>query len=152
MNKKEIFYLGAFMISTILIGFILFTGVNQPIEIKLETGEIKTAIMPISFSLPITLFLIILSVISTSAFIFYSNILNKKIKLNKFKKVKMEILEGDEKKVYSYLLERGECIQKDLVYELQLNKSKATRILDKMSRKNLVERVSYGNTNKIRLK
>lgn len=152
MGKKQIIYLTFFIISTIFIGFILLTGMNQPIEIRLNDGEIIKTQTPINFSFPITMFLIILSIISTTSFIFYSNILNEKIKFNKLKKIKLDILEGDEKKVYEYLLEKKECIQKDLIYELKINKSKTTRLLDKMTQKNLVERISYGNTNKIRLK
>jgi len=44
------------------------------------------------------------------------------------------------------------CLQKDLVYELGISKASVTRILDKLSDKNIVERVSYGKTNKVRAK
>jgi len=152
MDRKEFFWVVNFIISTILIGFVLLIGINPIIEVVLENGEVIRSSIPISFSLSVTLFLMLLTGVSTTSFIFYLDLLNKKRKLNFANSLKLDLLFGDEKKVFEFLLSNGSYIQRDLVYELDISKTKLSRILDSLSQKKLIERISYGNTNKIKLK
>lgn len=59
------------------------------------------------------------------------------------------ILEGDEKKVYRIISEKGEILQSELVLESGFTKVKISRLLKKLERKSLIKRKPYGNTNKI---
>ncbi len=62
-------------------------------------------------------------------------------------------LSGDEYKVYKEIFDsEGEILQRELPERLGFYKAKVTRILDKLERKGLVERKSYGVTNKVVLK
>ena len=54
---------------------------------------------------------------------------------------------GDVKNVFMYLIEKGEYLQKDLVYELELTMAKVIRIFDTLEEKELVKLISYGKTN-----
>lgn len=152
MEDKKLIWLAGFSISTILIGFVLLIGINPVIEVVLENGEVIKSSIPISFSLSVTLFLMILSGIACVSLVFYLDLFNKSRKLNYSNSLKLDLLSGDEKKVFKYLLDNGDSIQKDLVFELEISKVKLSRILDSMSSKNVIERISYGNTNKIKLK
>ena len=149
MNKKESIALGLFLVSFFLVGFVLFSGVNKDITIKLENGKTINSVVPINFSLPVTIFLMVLAGIASTSFFYYITDLSKKISLTKQQRLNVNLLEGDVKKLYLFVLEKGECLQKDLVYELGLPKAKVTRILHKLDEKGLLKRISYGKTNKI---
>ena len=149
MNKKESIALGLFLVSFFLVGFVLFSGVNKDITIKLENGKTINSVVPINFSLPVTIFLMVLAGIASTSFFYYITDLSKKISLTKQQRLNVNLLEGDVKKLYLFVLEKGECLQKDLVYELGLPKAKVTRILHNLDEKGLLKRISYGKTNKI---
>jgi predicted transcriptional regulator len=152
MNKKETISLGLFLVSILLIGFILFSGINKEVTIKMESGKTFQSEIPANFSVPITLFLMILTGIASLSFYYYISDFSKKATLTNKQRLSVDMLEGDIKKIYLHILEKDECLQKDLVYELGLPKTKVTRILDKLEEKKLIRRVSYGNTNKVVLR
>lgn len=60
---------------------------------------------------------------------------------------------GEEKQIVEYLLEKKkhECWTKEIVKDLNISKVRASRRLRDLEKKGLVERVSYGNENRIRL-
>jgi len=152
MNKKEVLSLGIFLASILLIGFILFSGINKEVTINLEGGKTIKSTIPANFSVPTTLFLMILSSAATLSFYYYVSDFSKKATLTKKQRLSVNMLEGDMKKIYLYILEKEECVQKDLVYDLNLSKAKVTRLLDKLQSKDLIKRISYGNSNKVVLK
>lgn len=65
----------------------------------------------------------------------------------------LNLLEGDEKKVYKHIVDSGEAIlQKDLVMEMGFDKAKITRLLGKLEGKDLILKIKHGMTNRIVLK
>ncbi len=149
MNKKEALCLGIFLVSFFLIGFLFFSSMNNSINLTLQNGKTVTSTVPAHFSLASAIALIILSAINGASLVYYSLNIGQKLQLSKKQSLGLKMLEGDVRKVYEYLLEKEECLQKDLVYELKLPKVKVTRILDKLDKKGLIKRISYGKTNKI---
>ena len=149
MNKREAISLGLFLVSIFLIGIVLFSGINKEVTIKMEGGKSIKSDIPANFPILTTLFLMVLSGVASCSFYDYMSDFSKKFSLSNKQRISINMLEGDVKNVYMYLLEKQECLQKDLIYELQLPKAKVTRILDKLSQKGLVKRISYGKTNKI---
>jgi uncharacterized membrane protein len=92
-----------------------------------------------------------LTLIGTVSIVYYlREIFSKKTITNK-QKIVLNTLEGEEKKVYDYLIAKGGIMQRDLVYELKFSKAKVSRILDKLESKNLIKKYSYGFSNKIKL-
>ena len=76
----------------------------------------------------------------------------KRIKEKK-KKLNLEKLDRDEKKVINLLLkENGAVFQKTLMEELEIGKVKITRLLDKLEAKQLVERKRRGMNNIVVMK
>lgn len=151
-KKKETISLYLFFISTILIGFQLIIGINPNIEVELENGEIIKSTIPLSFPIYSTIILMVLTSISSMSLMYYLDILNKKKKMNLAHSIKLDLLNDNEKKVFQFLLKHDSISQKDLSYELNISKVKLTRILQKLEQKNILEKISYGNSNKIRLK
>lgn len=149
MNKKEALSLGIFLVGIFLIGFLFFSSLNTQVTIQLDSGKTITSKIPATFSLINTVFLMLLTAISTFSFVYYITDLSKKITLNKKQRLTTQMLEGDEKALYLFVLEKGECLQKDLIYELGFPKAKVTRILDRLEKKNILTRISYGKTNKV---
>lgn len=152
MNKKETLSLGVFLVSFLLIGLILFTGMNSEVTIKLENGKTISSEIPSSFPITSTLMLMLFSATGAVSLFYFLTDLSKKITLTNKQGHTLSMLEGDLKKVYLFIAEKGEILQKDLVYELGMPKARVTRILDKLADKDLVQRISYGKTNKITLK
>ena len=63
------------------------------------------------------------------------------------------LLKPDEKNIFNIILHKnGEILQKDLVNEAQMSIVRVSRILDRLEKKNLVEKKRYGATNKIVVK
>ena len=63
------------------------------------------------------------------------------------------LLKQDEKSVYDIILQKnGEILQKDLVSECQFSIVRVSRILDRLEKKNLIEKKRFGATNKIMVK
>lgn len=152
MNKKEGLALGIFLVSLFLIGFVVFLGVNTDVNIQFENEKIISSKVPANFSLFVTFFLMFLTVVATLSISYYVSDISKSINLSKKQKFTAQLLEGDDKKLYYFVLERGECLQKDLVYELGFTKAKVSRVLDRLEKKNILTRISYGKTNKIIVK
>jgi len=149
MNKKEFLSLGIFLVILFLIGMIFFVGINTDIQIQIQEGKVINSKIPASFNLSTTIFLMFLSIIGTWSFIYFISDLSKNVSSNLKQKTILKVLSGDEKKMYHFILEKGECLQKDLIYELGFGKAKVTRVLDKLDQKGAVKRISYGKTNKI---
>jgi len=64
----------------------------------------------------------------------------------------LETLTGDEKEMYQIIYDaRGEILQKDIIIS-NFSRSKVTRLLDYLEKRGLIERKSYGMTNKVVLK
>lgn len=149
MNKKELFSLGLFLVSFFLMGFIIFSGLNTDVKIKLENNKVISSKVPANYGLTTTVFLMVLSAIAGASLIYYVTDMSKKLSLSRKQQMSIRMLEGDLKIMYTFILEREFCLQKDLIYELKLPKAKVTRLLDKLTQMGLVKRISYGKTNKI---
>ena len=64
----------------------------------------------------------------------------------------LETLTGDEKEIYKIIYDaKGEILQKDIILS-NFSRSKVTRLLDYLEKSGLIERKSYGMTNKVVLK
>ncbi len=68
------------------------------------------------------------------------------------RKISIDRLEGDEKRVVEYILEKGPAYQGVIAKELGISKVRMTRILDRLEAKGLVERKRHGMTNLVVLK
>jgi uncharacterized membrane protein len=77
---------------------------------------------------------------------FYLN--NKK---NKSKKYTQNLFR-EERKIMNYLIKNKECWTKVLTKDLDIPKVRLSRKLRKLEEKGLIERIPYGNENKIKLK
>ena len=74
-------------------------------------------------------------------------IIIKKVKERK-KKLKLDGLDRDEKKVINLLIKENKAMfQKDLMEKLEIGKVKTTRLLDKLEAKQFVERKRRGMNN-----
>lgn len=152
MNKKEILAIGGFFVSVLFIGYIFISGISSEISITLESGKIVKSQIPATFTLINTLGLMFFSILGTFCLNYFMSDVSKLINLSRKQKLTVDLLSGDEKKMYLFVLEKVECLQKDLIYELGFSKAKVTRVLDKLERKKILVRVSYGKTNKIVVK
>lgn len=64
----------------------------------------------------------------------------------------LETLTGDEKEIYQIVYNsKGEISQKDIIIS-NFSRAKITRLLDYLEKRGLIERKSYGMTNKVVLK
>lgn len=64
----------------------------------------------------------------------------------------LETLTGDEKEIYQIIYNaNGGILQKDIIIS-NFSRSKITRLLDYLEKRGLIERKSYGMTNKVVLK
>ncbi len=67
--------------------------------------------------------------------------------------IALDKLEGDERIVYKEVFDAdGEILQRNLPEKIGFSKAKVTRVLDRLEQKRLIERKSYGVTNKVILK
>lgn len=79
-------------------------------------------------------------------------IIIKKVKEKK-KKLNLEKLDKEEKKIIKFLLEEGRAVfQRDLMEKLEIGKVKTTRLLDKLEAKQFIERKRRGMNNIVVLK
>jgi len=161
MNQFKIILAVVVLTASIILLFSkLFTP--QPIQIILETGQEVTTQSSDYFSLDDVLLLITSSFLIglTATYLFCnsdtSNVirsLKKDKKAGKGYEMVIPLLKGDEKKVFSELLNsNGEMLQNALVLKLGLSKVKMTRILYSLENKNLIIKERHGLTNKIKLK
>lgn len=64
----------------------------------------------------------------------------------------LETLTGDEREIYQLIYNtKGEILQKDIIVS-DFSRAKVTRLLDYLENRGLIERKSYGMTNKVVLK
>ena len=152
MNKKEILAIGGFFVSVLFIGYIFISGVSSEISITLESGKIVKSQIPATFTLVNTVGLMIFSILGTFCLNYFMSDISKLVNLSRKQKLTVDLLSGDEKKMYLFVLEKNECLQKDLIYELGFSKPKVTRVLDRLEKKKILVRISYGKTNKIVVK
>jgi uncharacterized membrane protein len=152
MNKKEILAVGGFFVSVLFIGYIFMSGVSSEISITLDSGKIVKSQIPATFTMTNTIGLMLFSIIGTFCLSYFMSDVSKLVNLSRKQKLTVDLLSGDEKKMYLFVLEKNECLQKDLIYELGFSKPKVTRVLDKLEQKKILVRLSYGKTNKIVVK
>jgi len=68
------------------------------------------------------------------------------------KKFFLNFFEGEERKVFEIILNKKEANQTEIVKESNLSKVKVSRILKKFENRGLIEKLSIGKINKVRLK
>ena len=152
MNKKEIIFTIFLFISLFSISFIFFSNTITKIDVSVNGNTPIYVKVPAMFSMLQVIFLMILTFVGTTCFIYLYKDLSKLEKKTKKQKIASSVLEGDEKNLYRLILDKKEVLQKDLVYESRYPKAKVTRILEKLDSKQLIIRKPWGNTNKIFLK
>ncbi len=152
MNKHELIYAIFLFIALFSISFIFFSNTITQIDVSIEEGEEILVKVPSMFSMFQVIFLIFLTIIATTSFIYLYKGLSKVENTTKKQTIATSVLEGDEKKLYKHILDKKEILQKDLVYESGFQKVKVTRILEKLDNKQLIIRKPWGNTNKILIK
>lgn len=65
----------------------------------------------------------------------------------------LRLLTGDERTMYKALMDSGgEALQKDLIQRTKMSDAKVSRLLDKLSEKDIVVKERFGATNKVRIK
>jgi hypothetical protein len=152
MEKKEIVHIIILAVALFSIAYIFFANAITDVYVTVEDGEPVAIKVTEMYSDTQVVFLMILTAIATYSFIYLYRDLSKLEDKSKKQKLAGKILEGDELKLYNTILKKKEIFQKDLVYESGYPKAKVTRLLEKLDRKDLVDRKPYGNTNKIRVK
>ncbi len=152
MDKKEVVYIILLAVALFSIAYIFFANAITDVYVTVEDGEPVAVQVTEMYSVMQVIFLMLMTVIGTYSFVYLYRDLSKLEDRSKKQKLAAKILEGDELKLYNIILNKKECIQKDLVYESRYPKAKVTRLLEKLDRKGLVDRKPYGNTNKICVK
>ena len=152
MNKKEIVHIILLAAALFSIAYIFFSNAITEVYVTVEDGEPITIQVTEMYSSLQVIFLMLMSIIGTYSFVYLYRDLSKLDNQSKKQKLAGKMLEGDERKLYNIVLEKGEIKQKELVYESRFPKAKVTRMLAKLERKGLVSKNPYGNTNKIRVK
>lgn len=152
MNKKEIVSLIGFVISFFIVFTLMLSQFQNEITIIIDNEEQIVQDTPYTYSLISVLFIIFFTITMTLSGAYFISDISKSYALNSRQKVQLQLLEKEEKEVYLFIIQEESVLQKDIVLELQISKVKVTRILDKLERKGLIQRLSYGNTNKIKLK
>ncbi|NOR85195.1 hypothetical protein GQ473_03690 [archaeon] len=67
--------------------------------------------------------------------------------------VVLSVLRDDEKKVLEAIQEKGEnCRQRDIVKITDFSKARVSRLLDDLEKRNIIERIRIGRTNKVHIK
>ena len=67
--------------------------------------------------------------------------------------VVLSVLRDDEKKVLEAIQEKGEnCRQRDIVKITDFSKARVSRLLDDLEKRNIIERMRIGRTNKVHIK
>ena len=149
MNKKEIIYIILLCVSLFAIAFIFFSNTITKINVAVDDGKPIFVKVPAMFSMLQVIFLMVLTFVSAVSFVYLYKDLSKLEKKTKTQEVAINVLEGDDRKLYNLILEKKEYLQKDLVYASGFPKAKVTRILEKLEQKRLITKKPFGNTNKI---
>ena len=65
----------------------------------------------------------------------------------------LRLLTGDERTMYKAIMDTGgEALQKDLIPRTKMSNAKVSRVLDKLSEKDVITKERHGATNRIRIK
>lgn len=65
----------------------------------------------------------------------------------------LRLLSGDERTMYKALMDSGgEALQKDLIQRTKMSNAKVSRLLDRLTEKDIVTKERYGATNKVRIR
>ena len=151
-SKKEILSLIVFIVSLFLVFTIIISQIQNEVVVIIDGEHQIIESIPSNYSLLSVLFIIFFTILTTLSGFYFMNDMSKQFQLNSKQKVQLQLLEKDEKEVYMFIIQEGSVLQKDIVLELGINKVKVTRILDKLERRGVIQRLSYGNTNKIIVK
>lgn len=151
-SKKEILSLIVFIVSLFLVFTIIISQIQNEVVVIIDGEYQIIESIPSNYSLLSVLFIIFFTTLTTLSGFYFMNDMSKQFQLNSKQKVQLQLLEKEEKEVYMFIIQEGSVLQKDIVLELGINKVKVTRILDKLERKGIIQRLSYGNTNKIVVK
>ncbi|MFT4244501.1 MAG: helix-turn-helix transcriptional regulator [Candidatus Woesearchaeota archaeon] len=151
-SKKEILSLIVFIVSLFLVFTIIISQIQNEVVVIIDGEHQIIESIPSNYSLLSVLFIIFFTILTTLSGFYFMNDMSKQLQLNSKQKVQLQLLEKDEKEVYMFIIQEGSVLQKDIVLELGINKVKVTRILDKLERRGVIQRLSYGNTNKIVVK
>lgn len=88
-------------------------------------------------------FLILISLIGIFFYLYW---------LKKTKKTYTQNLFKEEKKIMDYLLKKKECWTKEISRDLEIPKVRLSRKLRNLQERGLIEKIPYGNENKIKIK
>ncbi len=65
----------------------------------------------------------------------------------------LRLLTGDERAMYKAIMDSGgEALQKNLIQSTKMSNAKVSRVLDRLSEKDIITKERYGATNKVRIK
>jgi hypothetical protein len=65
----------------------------------------------------------------------------------------LRLLTGDERTMYKAIMDTGgEALQKDLIQRTKMSNAKVSRVLDRLSEKDVITKERHGATNRIRIK
>jgi len=65
----------------------------------------------------------------------------------------LRLLTGDERTMYKAIMDAGgQALQKDLIQHTKMSNAKVSRVLDRLSEKDVITKERHGATNKIRIK
>lgn len=152
MDKKEVVHIILLTVALFSIAYIFFANAITDVYVTIENGEPVAIQITEMYSVFQVLCLMLMTAVGTYSFVYLYRDLSRLDDRSKKQKLASKILEGDELRLYNLILKKKECLQKELVYESGYPKAKVTRLLEKLDRKDLVDRKPYGNTNKIRVK
>lgn len=139
-SKKVVF--GILILSV----FVLIVSVSSLyVQTEISSGNACGCFIPIPIFIPfiasIGLF------IGTMIYYMFSPKFDKKIDKNSL----LNFLDGDERKIFRVMLDKKEINQAQLVRGTDLSKVKVSRILKRFENKGLIEKVSVGKINMIKL-
>ena len=152
IDKKEIVHIILLAAALFSIAYVFFSNAITDVYVTVEDGEPVAIQVTEMYSVMQVLFLMLMTAIGTYSFVYLYRDLSRLEDRSRKQKLAVRVLEGDERKLYNLVLNKKECLQKDLVYESGYPKAKVTRLLEKLDRKGLITRKPYGNTNKICVK
>jgi hypothetical protein len=147
--RKQIVYMIFLFISLFSIAFIFFSNAITKIDVSIDGGTKEYVEIAAMYSITQVIFLMVLVFVATTCLLLVYIDFNKSDKTIKKRKNIGNLLEGEAKVLYEIIAEKGEILQKDLVFESGFSKVKVTRILRKLSDKQLIIMKPWGNTNKV---
>ncbi|MBN1896212.1 MAG: hypothetical protein JW789_00605 [Candidatus Aenigmarchaeota archaeon] len=139
-------YQKKFIIGMILIaGFVLIIGISSfYVQMQIDSGNVCGCLIPITLFIPFLGSVGLL--IGTLVYYFFNPFHEENIDGNVF----LSLFESDEMKVMKMLINSGgKASQARIVRETNLSKVKVFRILEKLSRKDVVSKESLGKTNNV---